>query len=192
MPKKTLKLGINLDLLKPQSNPQKLPVKLFHWLLSTGRYIFILVEVIVMIAFILRFKLDADLATKKEAIEAQIPYIESLRADEILIRQTQLKISAILASKSDSSDYPLILKKIADQTPQGIKLISLNMQKGVGKVTFTMNAQAQNNNDVTGFVQDFKQDPSFSDINLTGISLGRGLITFTLAGSAIISKGVNL
>lgn len=192
MPKKILKIGINLDLLKPQSNPEKLAIKLFRWLLSTGRYIFILVEVIVLIAFILRFKLDADLAEKKEAIEQQIPYIESLRPYEILIRQTQLKISTILASKSDLVDYPLVLKKIADQTPLSVKLISLNMQKEVSKVTFTMNAEAQNHNDVTSFVQGLKLDPSFSDINLTGIGLDQGTITFTLTGSSQISKGVNL
>ena len=192
MPKKNLKIGINLDLLKPQSNPEKITVILLRWLLSSGRYIFIFVEIIVMIAFILRFRLDADLAAKKEAIEAQIPYIESLRGDEILIRQTQLKISTILASKSDALDYPLILKKISDQIPQGVRLISLNMQKGVGKVAFTMNATAQNNNDVTSFTQGLKQDQSFSDINLAGIGLDRGIITFTLTGSAKISKGVNL
>ncbi|MBI2018301.1 PilN domain-containing protein [Candidatus Daviesbacteria bacterium] len=192
MPKKNLKIGINLDLLKPQSNPEKLAVKVFRWLLSTGRYIFILVEVIVFIAFILRFKLDADLADKKEAIEQQIPYIESLGPYEILIRQTQLKISTILAAKSDFVNYPLVFKKIADQTPLGIKLISLNMQKEVGKITFTMNAEAQNNNDVTSFVQGLKQDSSFSDINLTSIDLDQRTITFTLTGSSKISKGVNL
>lgn len=192
MPKKILKRGINLDLLKPQSNPEKLTVKVFRWLLSTGRYIFIFVEVIVFMAFIFRFKLDADLAEKKEAIEQQIPYIESLRPYEILIRQTQLKISTILASKADFVNYPLIFKKIADQTPSGIKLVSLNMQKEAGKITFTMNAEAQNNNDVTSFVQGLKQDSSFSDINLTGIDLDQRTITFTLSGSSKIAKGVNL
>src|SRR3990167_2341698 len=112
MPKKTLKTGINLDLLKPQSNPEKITVKVFRWLLSTGRYIFIFVEAIVLIAFILRFKLDADLAEKKEAIEQQIPYIESLKPYEVLIRESQLKISTMRASKSEVIDYPQTLKKI--------------------------------------------------------------------------------
>lgn len=192
MPKKNHRIGINVDLLKPQSNPEKLAVKVLRWLLSTGRYIFIFVEALVLIAFILRFKLDADLAEKKEAIEAQIPYIESLRADEILIRKTQLKISTMQASKSDPSNYPLILKKMADQTPLGVKLISLTMQKEVGKVNFTMSAQAQSNNDVTSFTQGLKQDSAFSDINLTNIGFDRGVITFTLTGSAKIAQGVNL
>ena len=192
MPKKNLKIGINLDLLKPQSNPEKLPIKLLRWLLSTGRYLFILVEAIVLIAFILRFKLDADLASKKEAIEQQIPYIESLKPYEILIRLTQLKISTILTSRQELIDYPAILKRIADQTPFGVKLISLNMEKGVGKVTFTMNAQAINNNDITGFIEGLKQDSDFSDINLTSIGLEQGIIRFTLTGISQTNKGVSL
>ena len=192
MPKKNLKIGINLDLLKPQSNPEKLPLKLFRWLLSTGRYLFIVVEAIVLLAFILRFKLDADLASKKEAIEQQIPYIESLKPYEILIRQTQLKISTILTARSDLIDYPVILKKIADQTPIGVKLIGLNMEKGVGKVTFSMNGETQNNNDVTSLVEGLKQDSSFSDVNLTSIGLEQGIIHFTLSGVTQTNKGVSL
>lgn len=192
MSKKKFKIGINLDLLKPQSNPEKLPIKLFRWLLSTGRYLFIVVEAIVLVAFITRFKFDADLASKKEAIEQQIPYIESLKPYEILIRQTQLKISTILTARSELVDYPIILKRIADQTPLGVKIISLNMENGVGKVIFTMSAEAQNNNDVTSFVQGLKEDSSFSDINLTNIGLEQGMIRFTLTGISQTAKGVSL
>ena len=63
--------AINLDLLRPQSSPEKLFSRLLRWLLSTGRYIFIFVEALVLIVFISRFKLDDDLASKKEAIEQQ-------------------------------------------------------------------------------------------------------------------------
>src|SRR3989338_10870849 len=105
MPKsKSPKLVINLDLLKPQSNPDKLPTKLFHWLLYSGRYIFVFVEALVLIAFAARFKLDADLAAKKEAIEEKIPYIENLRPYEILIRETQLKLSTIDSVRRNSLD----------------------------------------------------------------------------------------
>src|SRR3989344_1083063 len=113
MPRPKSKIAITLDLLKPQSNPQKIPIKILHWLLSTGRYIFIFVEIIVLAAFFARFKLDADLAAKKDIIEEQIPYIESLKSYEILIRQTQLKLSTIKAFYATQPDYTQILKKIA-------------------------------------------------------------------------------
>lgn len=186
MPK--VKIGIYLDLLKPQSNPEKIPVKIIHWLLSTGRFIFIFVEIIVLIAFITRFKFDADLASKKEVIEQQIPYIESLKPYEVLIRQTQLKISTVLTTKANAVNYPDILTRIADQTPTGVKLISLNFKKEVGKVAFSMNAEAQNNGDITSLVQGLKQDNFFSEINLSSIGLEKNIIQFTLSGSLQLSS----
>lgn len=180
MPKDSPKLKIHLDLLHPQSNPEKLPVKFIRWLLSTGRYILIFVEAIVLLAFISRFKLDTDLAEKKDAIEEQIPYLESLEPYEILIRQTQLKLSTIGNIKTASAYYSSILKKIATQTPQGVKLISLNLSKDAGRVIIQITATSQGNNDLTSFVTGLKQDKSFSDVSVVGVSLEDRLINFTI------------
>lgn len=195
MPKKdSPKLRIHLDLLHPQSNPEKIPVKLVKWLLSTGRYILIFVEAIVLIAFIARFKLDTDLAEKKDAIEQQIPYIESLKAYEVLIRQTQLKLSTIDSIKNNQADYPLILKKIAGQTPLGVKINSLSLQKETGKILIQMDAESKSNSDLTGFVSGLKGDQFFSEISLSSISLEQGVISFTITGSSKLNNpgGISL
>jgi len=188
------KLAIHLNLLKPQSNPEKLLLKLFHWLLSTGRYLFVFVEAIVLIAFVARFKLDADLAAKKEAIEEQIPYIESLKPYEILIRQTQLKLSTIDTVRKDSLDYSIILKKIADQTPLNVKLTSINIEKNVGNATIRINGQTQINSDLTSFMAGLKGDNSFESVNITSVGLEQGIITFTIEASAKLTSlgGKNL
>lgn len=189
MPKSSPKLAIHLDLLKPQSNPEKILVKIMRWVLSTGRYLLIFVEGIVLLAFIARFKFDADLATRKEAIEQQTAYIEALRDTEILIRQTQLKLSTIAAAKTSSVDYPAILKKIADQTPLGIKITGINLGKNINQASIQITGQAQNNNDVTNFVIGLKEDQSFSDVKLTSIGLEEGIINFSLTASNKINSG---
>lgn len=170
---------INLDLLKPQSNPEKLPLKLISWLLSTGRYIFIFVEALVLAAFIFRFKLDADLQSKKEAIEQQIPFIESLKPYEILIRQIQLKISTIHSLQSSYADYPKIIKTIADQIPASVKIGSLDLEKNLTKITVHLNGRAPNNQDVATFVRGLK-DKIFSDVSISSIGFEKGNINFSL------------
>ena len=192
MPKQqSPKLIIHLDLLKPQSDPEKILVKLVRWLLSTGRYIFIFVEAIVLIAFVARFKLDEDLASKKEAIEQQIPYIESLKSSEILIRQTQLKLSTIDSFYNTYPDYGQILKRIADQLPAGVKIINLTMETDVTKVVIHLNAVAQNNNDVANFLAGLKQDQLFSEVDTTGIGFDKGSLNFSLTTQAKLG-GTNL
>lgn len=184
------KLSINLDLLKPQSNPEKIYIRLLRWLLSTGRYIFIFVEALVLVAFIARFKLDADLQANKEAIEQQIPYIESLKPFEILIRQTQFKLSTIDSVYKTYPDYAQILKTIADQTPSGVKITSLNLDRNISTVTINLNAQAQNNNDLANFLAGLKQDQLFPDVNITSIGFEKGSLIFSLRFSTKLSSNV--
>lgn len=180
MPKSKPTLTINLNLLKPQSNPEKLLVKLIRWLLSSGRYIFVLVEAVVLIAFGARFKLDADLAARKEAIEEQIPYIDSLKPYEVLIRETQLKLSTIGSVKRDSVDWPLVLKRIADQTPTGIKVISINIEKKTGSTLVHINGQTQVNNDLTSFTNGLKEDDTFNKVSLMNVGLEQEIIKFAI------------
>lgn len=189
MPKPKSKITINLDLLKPQSNPEKLPVKLFIWLLSSGRFIFILVEAVVLIAFLTRFKLDADLATRKETIEEQIPYIESLRPYEILIRQTQLKLSTIYAFNQSNPDYHTLLKKVAEHTPISVKINSLSVEKAVNKITVQINAQASTNSDLVTFVSSLKDDQYFTGVTLASAGLEENLLKFTIDTSVNILPG---
>ncbi len=174
------KLAIHLDLLKPQSNPEKVLVKLMRWLLSSGRYIFIFVEAVVLIAFGARFKLDADLAANKEAIDQQIPYIESLKPFEILIRQTQLKLSTINSFQSGYADYGQILKKIADQTPTGVRIVNLNLQRNVAIVTVHLSGEAQNNNDLATFVGGLRQNSLFTDVTIKSLGFEKGTLNFSL------------
>lgn len=195
MPKaQSPKLIIHLDLLRPQSNPEKILIKLIRWLLSTGRFIFVFVEALVLIAFIARFKLDADLADKKEAIEQQIPYIDSLKPYEILIRQTQFKLSTIATFRKNNADYGQILKSIADQTPSGVRIINLNLEKDLAKVTIHLNATAQNNSDLATFTNGLKQDQLFSDVTITSLGFEKGSLNFSLTSQAKLSgvEGKNL
>lgn len=184
MPAKNPKLSINLDLLRPQGNPEKIASKLIRWLLSSGRYIFIFVEAIVLIAFFTRFKFDADLAERKESIEQKVPFIESLKPYEVVIRQTQQKISNLSAFYKDSIDYPKILTEIANSTPKGVIISNISLEKEVGKVTIQINATSQSNTDLSGFITALKKAESFSAVDLAGIGLEGNIITFTINASA--------
>ena len=175
------KFTLRLDLLKPQTSPEKILTRLIRWLLSSGRYILIFVEAIVLIAFITRFKLDADLQTNKEKIVLeQTPFIESQRSFEILARETQLKLSTIGSFKSNYPDFPQVLKRIADQTPAGVRLLNLNFEKNLDKINIKLSASAQTSNDMASFIAGLKQDPTFSNINITNVSFDVGSLNFTL------------
>lgn len=186
MPKS--KFAISLNLLKPQSNPEKLPVRLMRWLLSTGRFIFVFVEALVLVAFIARFKLDADLAAKKEAIEEKIPYIESLKSYEVLIRQTQLKLSAIGNIAHNAPEWSTVLQKIAVSVPAGMKIAGINLEKNTGNASVHITGQAQTSNDLTNFIAGLKEDSTFSEVNLVSIGLEKEAIKFAVDASVKLTS----
>ena len=80
------KLKIKLNLLHTQGLPEKLPVKFLKWLVNYGRYIVVLVEIIVLVAFVARFKLDADLAEikRKARIMGRSYYVRVRSGDNVV------------------------------------------------------------------------------------------------------------
>jgi len=186
MPKKSIVTFLRLNLLKPQSNPEKIYSKLIGWLLSTGRYIIVFVELLVLLAFLSRFKFDADLASTKEATDQQIPFIESQKEDEQLIRQTQIKLATVKNIKLTNPNYADLLKRVSDQTPENIKLSNITMEKQPGKVNIKISGNVQSNNDLSVLILGLKSDSHFSEINLVNIGLEQGIINFTISGSASI------
>ena len=184
MAKKNAPVVLRLNLLKPQGIPEKSAVRFIRWLLSVGRFIIVLVEALVLVAFVSRFKFDADLETLKENIDAQIPYIESLRNDENLIRQTQMQLSYIFDKRINYPDYELVLKKIAQQTPQKVKVSNLTLEKSAAKTNVKISGSALSNLDISSFVTGLKSDKFFGEVNLIGVGLDQGVITFNISVSA--------
>lgn len=182
-------LRVNLNLLYPQGIPQKLPVRFLRWLISYGRFIVVIVEIVVLVCFALRFKFDADLANLKEKINSQVPFLESLYLDEALIAQTQLRLSRIKNTYTFSPMWSKTLTELSSQMPTGVKLTSLNLERvpQEGSLTFKVSAQTPSNNDVAAFLNGLKRNQFFKDANLTSVSFDQGIIIFTITG---IAKGI--
>lgn len=189
MPDKHNPLKLRIDLLSPQSNPEKIYVTFTKWLLSTGRYILVFVELLVLVAFLSRFKLDADIASTKEAIENQIPYIESLQPYEVTIRQIQLKLSTIKANNQNNADYIALLKKVSEKIPSDVQITNITLTKDVGKILISIRGGAKNNIDLNSMLNAIKTDDNFKDVNLAGVGLEEGLINFNISATTNFGSG---
>lgn len=185
MPKGTFNFLIHLNLLKPQGEKQKIVANLLNWLLSAGRYIVIFIEIIVLSAFLLRFKLDYDIANIKEKIDEQIPFIQSLKSDETLIKKVQFQLNTIRNIRQEDPDFTIILKKVANQMPQNINVTNINMEKTGAVITFKIIGTSQNETGLATLILGLKEDKSLSNIDLASISIEQNLINFTINGKFI-------
>lgn len=175
-------LKISLNLLYPQGLPSKLPAKLLKWALTFGRYIGIVVEIVVLVAFAARFKLDADLADTNDKINSQIPHIESLKKDEQTIRNTQFKLLAVKQNLSKIPNWQGTLSKISSQMPSGAILSNLSFNNS-SDLTFKLTGEASSNNDLAIFLSGLKGEEGFKDINLTSINFDDEGLSFTISGA---------
>ncbi len=182
------KLLININILHPQGNPEKLVMRLSKWALSAGRYLIIFVEIIVLGAFLSRFKFDNDLSETKDKIKHQIPYVQSKVPDENLIRKTQLQLAIIKKTYAERIDYSAVLQKVSKQTPGGIHLTTLNIEKTSTEAALRISGRSESNNDIASLVYGLKNDDSFANVTLASASLDQAVISFSLTAQV---KGTN-
>ncbi len=184
MPAPKAKPIININILFPQGIPQKLPIKFLKWLLSYGRFMAVAVEIVVVATFVVRFKLDSDLANLNDQINHQVPYIESLSTDEAKIRQTQFKIATVKKFYDSDPDLGGILTSISSQMTPGTRLSTVNIDttdKQAG-LQFRFNGIASSSNDLSILLAGLKQVKIFKDITLSNISYDQGQLTFSISG----------
>lgn len=185
MPKPTKKTGpkLHVNLLYSQGLTPKLSARFIKWLLSYGRIILIVIELMVLSTFAYRFKLDSDLADLKQNIEDQIPYINRLKNDEILIKQTQFKLTEIKKELDFTPNYSKLTDKLAGLTPQGIRFSTLNIETPQpGNIQFRLSAKAVSISDLYIFYTSLQKDSALKDITLTNIGFDEGVSVFTITG----------
>lgn len=187
MAKKTAQLTkfrLNLNLLYPQGLSEKIPVRFLKWLLAYGRFIVIAVEIVVVAAFVFRFKLDADLDDLKRKINNEIPYVEGLSVDEALIKQTQSRLIVVSKTSQDSKAWVDIMPRITQYVPQRLRLTNLNIEKDANsKLNLKITGKSKSNNDLSFLINSLKKDAQLKDINLANIIFEQGEIGFTITGS---------
>lgn len=183
--------GFKVNLLIHKEEKVKLTTRLLKWVLSSGRFIVIIVELITISAFIYRYKLDADLVDIQDNIKKQIPYLESLKDDEIAIKQTQFQLATIKQGRADNANFAQIITQIAKLTPKNTKLTSITLDRtqNFPKTSLIITGQTPLNLEISAFMQALQKNPAFTDITLTNISF-EGQTTFTITGS-LTGSGVS-
>ena len=186
---KVPRLGFfKINLLVQKNVQPKIYIRLIKWMLSSGKFIVIVVELITISAFVYRYKLDAELIDLQEKIKETVPYIQSLKSNEILIRQTQFQLTSIAQIKNSTPDYTQIFSKIALLTPQSIKLTNISLDSSKpGTTDLTISGNTPSNRELSLFIKTLQKDPMFSNISLTNISF-EGETTFIITGN-VTGKG---
>lgn len=142
--------------------------KFLKWLLTVGRYIVIFTELIVILAFLSRFKLDRDLTDLHEEIKQKQTILQSYADFESDFRFLQNRLIKIDDLRRKQLKTNQLLTEIADLTPIDIFFSDLAISDD--KASFTANALSEAG--LATFINNLKQSPRFTDLKIDSLSIG--------------------
>lgn len=141
--------------------------KIMVWAIQVGRYIIVFTEIIVIMSFASRFKLDRDLTDLTGQVTQKKAIVQSFGDVESRTRAIQEKISTVEKLVSDTNAV-FYLDRVTARIPAGIELTQLTYEP-----TFlNFSGKASSSNILAGLIVALQQEKAFAAVSVDRISSG--------------------
>jgi len=140
--------------------------KILKWTLTVGRYIVIFTELVVILAFLSRFKLDRDLTDLGEKIKQQQAIIVSWSNFEKEFRFLNKRLQTIEGFRKNQVEAGGVLEEIADLLPFDVVISEFI----VSDKKLDLSAVALSEGGLSTFLRNLKNSEKFKNIALTQLS----------------------
>lgn len=162
-------LKTNIELL-PQEEWEKTSFgKILNWSLTVGRWIVIVTELVVIIAFLSRFKLDRDLTDLNEKIKQQQSIITASSAFEKEFRLLQQRVKTIENIRSSQLASDMVLNELATLTPVDVTFSNIRVDKN----QVSLKASASSEAGLATLVNNLKKSSRFGKVTITKLGLAQ-------------------
>lgn len=149
--------------LLPKEDIEKHAIgKFLKWTLSYGRFIIIVVELIVFLVFFSRFIYDQKLADINERVEQKQAIVASAADFEEKIREIQTRIEQVKSLDEGRTVYLTILAKLKQIVPTDMVFTKLDFEEE----KLTIEGQTSTNESFAKFIIALKSDELFSEISI--------------------------
>lgn len=155
----------DINILEGVKAPSTPLTRLLAWALSWGRYIVVFTELIVILAFLSRFKLDQQITDLEETIAQKTLIIQASQPLETTIIATQNKIANLKDLDRQSRKPQLLIDLLNQNTPSEITLINL----GLTQTSFNLTA-AGSEAGLASLVNQLKSSPNIKEVAIQTIS----------------------
>jgi len=117
----------NVNLLPPTEFEMSFGGRFLKWAVTTGRYIIILTELVVILAFLSRFKLDYELSVLTSKIEGKVSLLEANSPIEREFKSKQARLEAVKKILTKRISASETMDSIAVKTPPEVKLTEMTI-----------------------------------------------------------------
>lgn len=169
-----------MNLLPPSEFELSFWGRFLKWAVTTGRYIIILTELVVILAFLSRFKLDEDLRNVNEQIETQVNYLESEQPQLQEFLRVQKRITLLDKSIAARVEVTKMMDYLNSRTPAEVKV----NQMAIAKNEITVSATTLSEVALGEMMTTMSHDGIWKSLDLSQvISDANSGIRFTLTAS---------
>jgi Tfp pilus assembly protein PilN len=155
---------LSINLLDQDALSQSALGKVLLWALSIGRYIVVFTELIVILSFLSRFKLDRDLTDLNDAVATQKAIIKSYGDLEERFNFTQDQIAFIKEMTPVISPITK-LDLLGKSLPQDVKVTKI----GLRDVTLSLNGLALSDDGFIQLLKALKHDELVDSLTLGNV-----------------------
>lgn len=158
--------GKPVNLLPPSEFETSFGGKFLKWAVTSGRYIIIITELIVILAFISRFKLDEDIRKLHEEITGKVNVLDAELPKETEFKQVQNKLA--ITGQILRTRYPLSSdwKKVISKVPTEVKLDSVTF----GGAAVSLQATALGEQELGMILSGLSTDSTWTGVTLNQIT----------------------
>lgn|SRR3989338_234250 len=182
MQRQAKKSGINL-LIKPVEE-LSISSQFLNWALTYGRYIIIIIQIIVLSVFFMRFKVDRDRTDLKEAVAQKRALIDSISEMENEIKRVQKRLSDIKLLTTNQDIYLKVITFLENNTPKDTYFTLLSFSKN--KVKFV--AVSENLKTFNYLLKKIQDEKLLTDIQLEDLKRrADGRVEFRLQALITVS-----
>lgn len=160
------KKQVNINLIVSDELGESFPGQLLSWILTYGRYIIIITQIVVLSVFFLRFKVDRDYTDLKEAVSQKQALVESIADLENDIKRIQERLGNIQKITKTQELFPKIMQYLQDHIPADTTFESLTLN--TESITFVASSGGLSSFSV--ILQQIQQENKFKEITLEEIS----------------------
>lgn len=153
--------------------------KVLSWLLSAGRAIVIVTELVVITAFLSRFWLDRQLTDLLEENQAKKAQVEASATFEKDLRDLQARLTAVKEFEQIKLSPTAYVREITKTLSAEVVLTDISYSEGV----FSVSGTSLNEAGIAGLIKNLEPSEKFSNVSLASISLDKNttnLIKFSL------------
>jgi len=160
-----------LSLLPDSENPSSISARALKWLTTIGRWVIVVTELVVIVAFVSRFWLDRKNSDLSEIIRQRQAILASTQEFESEFNSFQQRLVYIRNFYQNQPDYDQKIDILVKSTPSDLtyKNISIKQDSQKSEITISASLIAFNEISIVDFIKNLKLNPDINTVNINNI-----------------------